>query len=344
MGILDWLRPNASLIEGAERAGQRAIASPWADSSHLAEIVTADILGMQDSRITRATAMTVPAIVKARALICGTLSRFPLKQLKDGVETTPAPWMLRTDSPGRDPKQRILWTLDDLIFNGSSLWATKRGSRGELLDAARIRPDLWEIDRDGFITINGERVKSEDVILIEGPQDSLLSIGKKSIRGALDLEAAWMDRVKAPVPLVELHITDPNAMLDKKEMQELAQTWEAQRRKGGTAVTPHGIEMKAHGSDKTDLFIEGRNAVRLDVANFLNIPATLLEGSLSTASLTYSTSFGQRNELVDYSLHYWAGAIEARLSQDDVVPRGHAVEFDLEWLTDATAEPPTRKD
>ena len=62
-------------------------------------------------------------------------------------------------------------------------------------------------------------------------------------------------------------------------------------------------------------------------------PAAMLDGSMSTATLTYSTQEGKRSEFVDYSLNYWASAVEARLSQDDVTPEGTFVRFDISWLT-----------
>ena len=125
------------------------------------------------------------------------------------------------------------------------------------------------------------------------------------------------------------------------EARDLVHTWEKARREGGgTAYTPASIETKVHGTAETDLFVNGRNALRLDVANFCNIPAALLEGSMATASLTYSTKQGSRNDLVDLSLGYWADPIEARLSQDDVVPSGRNVAFDLSAL--ATPVQPTR--
>ena len=37
------------------------------------------------------------------------------------------------------------------------------------------------------------------------------------------------------------------------------------------AVTPASVEVKVHGDKATDMFVEGRNAERLDAANFLAI-------------------------------------------------------------------------
>ena len=63
-----------------------------------------------------------------------------------------------------------------------------------------------------------------------------------------------------------------------------------------------------------------------------------MDASLSTASLTYSTQEGQRNEFADFTLPYWIEPIQQRLSLDDVVPAGQRVRFDL---SDLYTNPPT---
>ncbi len=57
-----------------------------------------------------------------------------------------------------------------------------------------------------------------------------------------------------------------------------------------------------------------------------------MDASLSTASLTYSTQEGQRNEFADFTLPYWMEPIQQRLSMDDVVLPGERVRFDLTEL------------
>jgi phage portal protein BeeE len=93
--------------------------------------------------------------------------------------------------------------------------------------------------------------------------------------------------------------------------------------------------------DKADsvVAVQARNMARLDVANLTGVPAALLEGSVSTASLTYSTHEGQRNEFVDFALNPYIDAIASRLSQDDIVPRGQRVRFDLSDLYTTTPAP-----
>lgn len=288
------------------------------------------MLGMGRTAVSREAAMMVPSIVKARALICGTLSRYPLAVWKGDERAQTPSWMVTTDS-GISPQQRMLWTLDDLIFNGSSLWALDRDG-DKIVDALRVPPGLWSLDESGAVLVEDHLAHPSEICLIEGPQEGLTSIAAQTITGAANIERAWLQRVEAPVPLVELHLTDANSPLTAQEIKELVEDWEASRREGGTAYTPTDIEVRTHGEAEADLFINGRNAVRLDVANFLNVPASILEGSTSTASLTYSTTEGKRSELVDYSLSYWATPIEARLSQDDILDPGLQCTFDLDWL------------
>lgn len=343
MALIDAFKFAAQVANGEHgKSGpspQQTIASPWSAGS-LAKIAYSDIFGGQANVVTRAEAMKVPAIAKGRALICGTLSRQPLAKFVRAELVESDPWMYRSSAPV-PPSTRMLWTLDDLIFYGSSLWAVERGTRGQVIDAARVPHEWWEIDDDLKLLVNGNEVDAEDVVLIEGPQDGLLDIAADDIKAARSMTRSWASRVKAPVPLVELHNTDPNADLMEEEVSDLVDAWEDARATGGaTAYTPHNVEARVHGQATAELYVEGRNASRLDFANFLALPAALLEGSMSTASLTYSTQEGQRNELVDLSLSYWATPIEARLSMDDVTPRGTRIAFDLTYLS--TPEQPAQ--
>lgn len=343
MGLRDAFHLTARVAAGTV-APTRQIASPWSNPSNLSRIVLADILGLDSKIATRADAMRVPAIVKGRALIAGTLSRFPLAKFEGDARVPSDEWMFRT-STAQSPQQRMLWTLDDLVFTGSSLWAVDRADDGSILDAIRVLPEEWELDADLRIKVRTETVSPEQVILIEGPQDGLLDIGAAAIGAAHSMRRAWQQRVASPIPLVELHDTEDIAMEDE-EIDDLLAQWEESRKVGGTAYTPSRVEVKVHGDTKTDLFIEGRNAERLDVANLLNLPGSILDGSTATASLTYSTQEGTRTEFVDYCLSYWATAIEARLSLDDVVDPGARVAFDLTWLTTPTTpgNGPARED
>lgn len=320
-----------------------AIRSPWS-GTHLSKIAWSDIFGVENTPVTRAEAMKVPAIKKGRALIVGTLSRQPLAKFRSSEKVAAEAWMYRTNSDV-PPQTRMAWTLDDLIFGGTSLWAVERGTGDRITDAVRVPPEWWEITPDLQILVNGQPVDREEVILFEGPQDGLLETAAEDVRASLAMSRAWAQRVDAPIPLVALEQQD-DVDQSPEEINELVDTWDDARRAGGTAFLPKGLRANAMGEIKTDLYVEGRNAARLDWANTLALPASLLEGSTATASLTYSTKETSRNELVDLSLAFWATPIEARLSQDDVVPRGTRVAFDLEYLSTPTqpAQGPASED
>lgn len=347
--FLDGLRFAAGVSGGGGRSRQVGVASPWAEGE-LTRWAVADILGeetLAQLSVARSEAMRVPAVVKARALICGTLSAQPLAVFRGEARVVPGPlWMTRTDDPANAPSERMLWTLDDLFFEGVSLWGVERDSRGQIGRAWRTPLGEWEIDDDLRILVNGSPAATKGVVLFQGPQEGLLTIAGDAVRAELAMARAWRQRVTSPVPLVELHGTDPTDAPTTEEAQALVDRWETQRRKGGTAYTPPSLELRVHGDKNTQLFVEGRNASRLDWANYAALPAALLEGSQASATLTYVTTEGKRSEFVDYSLRYWALSVEARLSMDDVVPRGSRVAFDLEWLSTPTAPPqaPARED
>lgn len=340
MGLRETLRT----LAGYSTVDQlMPVRSPWT-STTLQRIVLSDVAALTPATLSRADAMRVPAIVRSRALIAGLLSRHPLADYDTatGQPIREATW-LTTTATSQSPRQRNLWTFDDLIFSGLSLWFVARDSDDRITDAIRVDPSLWTVHPDTReVKITGiDNLSPEQVILFEGPQEGLVTIASETIRAALDLEAAWAKRVASPVPMLELHSTDSTYDLEPEEAAELVAKWEKARKEGGgTAYTPASITANVLGQLTADLFIQGRNALRLDIANFVSLPAALLEGSMSTASLTYSTKEGSRNDLVDLSLGYWADPFEARLSQDDVVPSGRHVAIDLTAL--ATPTQPTR--
>lgn len=322
----------------AQHYAEAPIRSPFA-SGPAGRVVLADITGIRRAGVTRAEAMKVPAIVKGRGLIMA-LARQPLATFVQDTEVATVPdWLARTDTD-QAPLTRMTWTLDDLIFHGLSLWAVEREA-GKIIDAYRMPFDWWQISENGEIqvktseTAQFQTISEGSVILFESQQEGLLSLADDLIKGARDQDAAWQKRVESPIPLVELHETDSMSEIDDEEAQDLVDKWETARRAGGaTGFTPAGIQLIAHSGAGTDLFENGRNAVRIDVANFLNIPASMLDGSANTASLTYSTAEGKRNELVDYCLNYWAQPIESRLSMDDVCAPGERIAFDVSYFAE----------
>lgn len=330
----------------------RGIRSPFAGD--LSRIVVPDLLslfGIDDwTCFGREQAMSLPGVFRARAILLSLIADKPLQAWR-GAQLLPAaqqaPFLYRT--PGiLGPWQRMARTLDDLIFYPWSLWLTTRGEReGDdqrrpILDAVHCPYDKWQVNEAGLIEVANEDggwdVADEDeVILIPGPSEGLIAYAVRTLSGSAAIEQAWVSRAQNPAPITELHITDESLQLDDDEVTQTRDSWVAARRakNGAVAVTPANVEVIDHGASGSDaaLYIEGRNASRLDIASFFNLPGAILDATTAQASLTYVTQEGTRTSVYDLSLPYWVRPIESRLSQDDIVPRGQRVAFDFTTLS-----------
>ena len=337
MSIFSWLGLTQAADQIASNStATRGVVSPWAGPSGLNTIVVNDLLGVDTQTVTRAQAMSVPAVAKARHLICETLARQPLKAYKGGVEVPVQPsWLYRTDT-AIGPRLRAMWILDDLLFFGWSLVSTKRGADGSILDAARVPMERWKFDTNGQVLVDNKPAPAEEVVLIPGPFEGLLTAAARTIRGAIALEDQWSARVKNPIPIVEISYTGDETLTDT-EMRDIRDRYIQARQdvNGVVMVTPNGLSVIAQGDAGLNLFVEGRNNAALDIARFTNIPAILLDASnISSSSINYANTGVKRNEFHDYTLRSWALPLEERLSLDDISTRGTSIAFDLSALTD----------
>ena len=317
--------------------------SPWSEGQ-LQAIVWSDIYDQALMPVGRLEAMTVPALNKARNLLLSSIARLPLVAL-DSTGVLPAEkqptWLYRTDG-ALSPYQRMIWTLDDLLFFGHSLWDVDRGADRAILRAERIPMEWWHIDADGAIIVNDEPVSASSVLYFVSHTEGLLDVAGRTIRAASSIEASVERRASSPVPVMEIHHTDPDTPVDADEARAMVAGYNKARRdpEGATVFTPAHIELRDHGANAdAGAMIDARNAVRLDIANLTNIPAALLDGSVAVASLTYVTTEGKKSEFIELSLTPWIEDVQARLSMDDVVPRGQRVRFDMTELLTPQATP-----
>lgn len=328
--VWDWLTESGQYAPSAGRVPVPT--SPFAEpTTHIQTMVYQDLFGTELDLLTRESALQVGGVKKGRALICGAAADAPIKVYRgpDEVATQPT-WTYRTDS-GVTPWQTWAGVLDDLIFYDSSLLGLKLGADGYPTDLMRVRRNRWEIT-DGVIRIDGEAVDPKTVLYVPGPEGGnggLLRTGAADVRAARALAKARTARAVSPVPLVELHqLTDDE--LEQDEIERLTSEWgQARARNGGVGFTDNRVEVRVHGDKITDFFESAINASRTDIANHLNIPAALLDGTPNTASLTYETREGQAQVFWDSTVPYWLGPLEAALSSDRIVPRGQKVRFDF---------------
>lgn len=331
LGLIEHTPPRRALPTMARTVHQ--------GPSHLERLAWEDWLGAPLAP-TRDTAISVPAVHRARGLLCSTIARMPLRRYV-GAELAPddaqPAWLYRTDSPDPwdSPYQRLVWTVDDLLFHGVSVWGCERGADGFPLAAWRIDPSRYTWDTTtGELLVDTVRVDSATVLVIPGPDEGLLTAAGSTLATAARLERAAARHASNPVPSIELH-QELDVALDDDEIDAMIAAWTVARNSetGGVAYTSYGVKANVLGQIESQLLIEGRNAAAVDVARHTNIPAAMLDATTSGASLTYETTEGRNRQFLDYAVAGYADPIAARLSMDDAVPRGSRVGFDASELT-----------
>lgn len=351
VGILRALRLGRAVVD-PPGYGRLDVVSPWSSGDlwsipWLPDVVTgADFLPML-----RSEALSVDAIARARDLVCSSIARAPLVALRGDAMLDPQPSFLFATDTATHPATRVLWTIDDLIFTGWSLWLRENGADGFPIRVDRLPRDRWSFDGDGTVLVDGSPVDASDVILIPGPHEGILNRNASTIRTAARLERTAAARSANPVPLVELHQTVDVAIDDEERDAILAgfgrAVTAANGGSTGVAFTSYGIEARAIGAagDGTSSLVESRNYAAVTAARIVGLPAAMLDASSAGASLTYETTAGRRAQFVD-EMRAYSDAVEWRLSLDDVVPRGVRVAFDVDELTTLTpaATGPARED
>lgn len=336
--------------------------SPWAEPCGLPAILYRDLVDTSHGGfISRGAAMRLAPIRRGRNFLVSTISRLPLVDLVLG-QTVPAPadyatradyvdalaafhatqptWMYRSDD-GASPQHRMTWMVDDLIFRPATLLATTRSeSTGLPLTMQRVNFDRWTINEDNRIEIDEVVQSDEQVILIPGLSEGILVDGVDVLRDARSLADIVRARLKNPVPLLNLQQVSGED-LNETERKAMVSGWSAARQgeNSGVAFSNRHVKPEAMGGDMDSaLMIEARNASAVDQARLIGVSASRLDASGVNSTLTYETTTGRNQEAMDFDLALYTLPIEARLSMDDVVPRGHRAAFDL---TDFTAKAPS---
>lgn len=312
------------------------VSSPWADNSHLADVVYADLFGsdLDGLVVNRDLAMKVPAFARGRNILCTTAGRLPLVAYRNAERMTERTCIDQPE-PGRPRFITILWTVDQMMWHGRAWWVvTERYAEDGRPKSFEWVPE-WSavLDVRGQLTgtNDGRHFKPEDVIRLDAPHEGILRFAADTIRQAIRLDRSVLRIAENPVPAIELHQTTADPMT-AEEKDGLIAGWIKARRKTGVGYTNAAIETKVHGLNPEQLLIEGRKYVALEAARHLNVPAWAVDAPVEGSSITYSNVASRSRELVDFGLTPYLAAIEGRLSMDDVLPRGQWCRFDLDDL------------
>jgi HK97 family phage portal protein len=299
-----------------------------------------NILG-GSTNTTRALAMSVPSVARARGIICGTVGSLPLTTFNRITGEYVDPHRVINQPDPRVAGFVIYcWLAEDIWLYGAGygqvleMYSATDG--GRVRAWTRVSPDRVTVDTDFLnTTINGYKVDGNSVpmqgvgslIRFDGPDEGLLHRAGKTIQAAVYLENAAVNYAKEPAPSMVLKSNGTN--LTAERISSLLSAWKTARQSRSTAFLNADVELQQFGFDpKTMQLSEARQYVALELARACGIPAYFL--SAEQTSMTYSNAVNERRSLVDFSLRPILKAIEERLSLPDFVPNPVMVRFDLD--------------
>lgn len=337
------LRDALALRQNTEAIGRSLeLGSPWA-SDHLTRITWTELYGLEAPVMTRGEAMRVPAVAAARHRIVTAIAGTPLAAYRDGQRLDEQPvWITRADTT-QSAVMRLAYTADDLIFHGESLWTVERDSEGWPRIVAHVPYSDWSLDDDGYITILERRQQPSAVIHIPGLHEGILGYGTTTIRGAAATLTAAVDTARHPFRL-ELHDTGDYPLTRDEQRELVADARAALADGAGVVYTSPGLEARLHAYAADALLVDGRESFAVDVARLVGIPGAMIDAHSRGATMTYTTTRDVIEAFLHLGLTTYMQPIAARLSLDDVAPRGTEIRFDTAAVlgADALVDPAAR--
>jgi HK97 family phage major capsid protein len=286
------------------------------------------VLALTVPKITRREALTVPAVLRARNLICATLGGLPVRLHGPNRVIRPSRLL---EQPELDVPRSVTMTrlVEDLLLDGIGWWRVKLlGVDNFPAVVERIDPGSVHVDPDGRVYVNGLLVGDSELIRFDSPNPALLEAGARAIRTLLKLDAAAARYADEPIPPGYLTPRD-GASASEEEAEAALDKWAASRGTRGTAYVGEALEFKTLAMNAEQIQLaESRQHAVLEIARATGLDAEDL--GVSTTSRTYQNAESRRLDLLDFTLGHYVSAIQDRLSMGDVTPRGSYVKVAFE--------------
>jgi len=295
--------------------------------------------GGADYIASREEAMSVPAIARARNMICNSIATIPMVT-RDKVtgQIVEQPVVIN------EPDKRVpgaaswVWACEDLLLTGFSYFMIQ----SVFADTGRVR-EMWRVapNRVGvflnsigtqieYYTVDGSRVPDSgpgSLIVFYGNDEGLLNRAGRTIRAGAELERAAAMYAREPVPSMVLKSNGTALPADR--IAKLLDAWGAARRNRGTAFLNADVELTTVGFSPEQIGLNAaREIIATELARAVGIPAYFIDAPTGS-SMTYQNAQTARQILLDFSLLPLMNSISGRLSMPDFTPQTQRVEFDL---------------
>lgn len=332
--VRDWLtRPAALRLDSAPRPIDQMIA---------------EMLGRGAApRASRVDALSVPAILRGRNVLCS-ISTLPLVQLGPDLSEVPLPLVDQID-PDVANVVTLAQTVEDLLFDGLAWWQViARGADGYPTSARHVavtsvslqpprdvKPHASPLPgghdpRNATVWVDGDPVSARDVIRFDSPNPGMLKAAGRTVRRAILLDQLASMYASDPRPL-DYFTPDPDAEEpDDGDVKEILSEWAASRRERSTAYVPKAMKYNTvDAPSPADLqLVELQRQAGLEIANAIGLDPEDL--GISTTSRTYQNNIDRRQDRINDVLSPYMLAITQRLSMGDITRRGYRVVFDVD--------------
>lgn len=336
--------PSAAVSPPADGDGRRVTFSLTAPSE-----ITGITTGGVAPRIDRAEALQVPAVLRSRNLIAGSLSTLPLRVHGPNRAEVDASvqYLLPAPDPNIPASVVMAQTVEDMLFESVAWWrVTRFGWHGypveaEYIAAYRVSvqpvagpavPQYVTRDErfpvDGQVLIDGIPVSDREVIRFDSPNPPLLVHAARAIRTCLLLDQAAALYAKDPLPLGYFSPAEGADPANEEEIADVLDAWESARstRAWGYvngALTANPLQWNPEQLQLAD----ARQHAVLEIARAAGVDPEDI--GVSTTSRTYANIEQRRQDFATFTLGGYVNAIEQRLSMRDVLPRGYTARFDF---------------
>jgi hypothetical protein len=237
------------------------------------------------------------------------------------------------------PNNFILsWTFDDLFFFGRAFWyITSRTADGYPASYTRLPAAMVQtLDQAGpvwfapskDIVFNGGGLDPNDVVQFLSPIQGIIYMSEQSVATALKLEGARYRNSSSAIPSGTLRQVGGEP-LSAQELADLAAAFQAARETNQVAALNEFVTYtETLTSPDKMLLIDSAEFQAMEMARLCNIPPYL--AGVSVGSYSYQSSAEARMDLWTFGVRAYADCIAGTLSQNNILPNGSYVEFDVE--------------
>lgn len=289
------------------------------------------------ARVSRSSAIQVPAVKRARDLIPGTLGTLPFVMRDEETHQVKVSELLK--QPEVDVPATVTYakTFDDMFFEGVAWWHITEFDDDDFpLHVVRLEPGTVDVNQEGEVydTRDGHRgtavryYADRELIRFDSPNDPFLIAAARAIRTCLSLDDAAAKGASG-VPPIDYFTPAANAdIANDDDVQAVLDNWQTARQTRRTGYVPLSLTYNSAGWDPEKLQLaEQRQHAVLEIARSAGCDPEEL--GVSTTSRTYTNSQDRRKSFTDFTLGGYLRAFEDRLSMNDVSRPGEYARADL---------------